>query len=193
MRMSGFYVTEDGYIMKGCGIESDNHGVFLENDYMRGYYVDPTPLEEYTRVWTEDGREGVVNDGFVTWGFGDNDMLECVYSDLTTYPVPRTLDDVPVRKGMTLYDECGNEFVVRAVTAEEVAVDDAGGLCVLDPAKLTSTPPETVESVLADLAQGVDAYYGTYFRDLDVPQARKRDLVANHVGLRMLDIADGKN
>lgn len=102
MRMNGFYVTEDGYIMKGCGIESDSHGVFLENDYMRGYFVDPTPLEDYTRVWTEDGREGVVNGGF-----GDNDMLECVYSNLTTYPVPRTKDDVPVRKGMTLYDADG--------------------------------------------------------------------------------------
>lgn len=53
--MNGFYVTEDGYIMKGCGIESDSHGAFLENDYMRGYFVDPTPLEDYTRVWTEDG------------------------------------------------------------------------------------------------------------------------------------------
>lgn len=191
--MDGFYVTEDGCIMKGCGIESDSHGVFLENDYMRGYYVDPAPLANYTKVWTEDGREGVVNDGFVTWGFGDNDMLECVYSNLTTYPVPRTKDDVPVRKGMTLYDADGNESVVRAVAAEEVAVNDADGLCVLDPAKLTSTPPETIESVLADLAEGVDAYYGIYFRGLDVPQARKRDLVANHVGLRMLDIADGKN
>lgn len=150
--MNGFYVTEDGYIMKGCGIESDDHGVFLENDYMRGYYVDPAPLADYTKVWTEDGREG-----------------------------------------MTLYDADGNEFVVRAVAAEEVAVNDAGGLCVLDPTKLTSTPPETVEGVLADLAEGVDVYYGIYFRDLDVPQARKRDLVANHVGLRMLDIAGGKN
>lgn len=45
-------------------------------------------MVDYTRVWTEDGREGVV-----TWGFGDNDMLECVYSNLTTYPVPRTKDD----------------------------------------------------------------------------------------------------
>ena len=119
--MSGFYVTEDGCIMKGCGIESDSHGVFLENDYMRGYYVDPAPLVDYTKVWTEDGREGIVNGGFVTWGFGDNDMLECVYSNLTTYPVPRTKDDVPVRKGMTLYDECGNEFVVRSTTQTDCA------------------------------------------------------------------------
>lgn len=64
--MDGFYVTEDGCIMKGCGIESDSHGVFLENDYMRGYYVDPAPLADYTRVWTEDGREGVVNGGLET-------------------------------------------------------------------------------------------------------------------------------
>jgi hypothetical protein len=191
--MSGFYVTEDGCVMKGCDIESDNsHGVFLENDFMRGYFVDPTPLVDYTRVWIDD-KEGIVNGGFVTWGLGDNSMLECVYSYLTTYPVPRTKDGEYVRKGMTLYDADGNEFVVRAVTAEEVAVNDADGLCVLDPTKLTSTPPETVEGVLEDLAQGVDVYYGNYFRDLDVPQARKRDLVANHVGLRMLDIADGKN
>lgn len=190
--MSCFYVTEDGYIMKGCGIDSDTHGKFLENDYMRGYFVDPAPLADYTRVWTEDGREGVVNGGFVTWGFGDNDMLECVYSQLTTYPVPHTLDGECVRKGMTLYDADGNEFVVRAVAAEEVAVDDAGGLSVMDPTKLSSTPPETVEGVLADLAQGVDVYYGKYFHDLEVPQARKRDMVANHVGLRMLDIAGGK-
>lgn len=193
MRMSGFYVTEDGFIMKGCGIDSDTHGKFLENDYMRGYFVDPAPLADYTRVWTEDGREGVVNGGFVTWGFGDNDMLECVYSNLTTYPVPRTKDGECVRKGMTLYDADGNEFVVRAVSAEEVAVDDAGGLCVMDPTKLTSTPPETVEGVLTDLAQGVDSYYKKYFHDFEVPQGRKKDLVANHAGLRVLDIVNGRD
>ena len=190
MRMSGFYVTEDGYIMKGCGIESDRNGIYLESDYMRGYFVDPAPLADYTRVWTEDGREGIVNGGFVTWGLGDNDMLECVYSDLTTYPVPRTKDDVPVRKGMTLYDGYGNEFLVRAVAADEIAVDDAGGLMVADPTQLRSTPPETVEGVLADLAEGVDGYYEKHFDDFEVPQARRKDLVANHVGLRMMEIAN---
>lgn len=191
--MSGFYVTEDGFIMKGCGIDSDAHGKFLENDYMRGYFVDPAPLADYTRVWTEDGREGVVNGGFVTWRLGDNDILECVYSNLTTYPVPRTKDGKCVRKGMTLYDADGNEFVVRAVSAEEVAVDDAGGLCVLDPTKLTSVPPETVEGVLTDLAQGVDAYYEKYFHDFEVSEARKKNLVANHAGLRVLDIVNGRD
>lgn len=191
--MSGFYVTEDGFIMKGCGIDSDTHGKFLENDYMRGYFVDPTPLMDYARVWTEDGREGVVNGGFVTWGLGDNDMLECVYSNLTTYPVPRTKDGECVRKGMTLYDADGNEFVVRAVSAEEVAVNDAGGLYVMDPTKLTSVPPETVEGVLEELAQGVDAYYKKYFHDFEVPQGRKKDLVANHAGLRVLDIVNGRD
>lgn len=155
--MDGFYVTEDGYIMKGCGIENDSHGVFLENDYMRGYFVDPTPLQDYTRVWTEDGREGVVNGGYVTWGFGDNDMLECVYPNLFTYPVPRTKDGECVRKGMTLYDECGNEFAVRAVAAEEVL-----GVCAC------WIPPNS-PAPLADLAQGVDVYYGIYFRDFEVP------------------------
>ena len=191
--MSEFYVTADGRVMKASGIESDRNGIYLENDYMRGYYVDPAPLADYTRVWTEDGREGVVNGGFVTWGLGDNDMLECVYSELTTYPVPRTKDGECVRKGMTLYDECGNEFLVRAVTAEEVAVNDAGGLCVLDPTKLTSVSPETVEGVLEDLAQGVDAYYEKHFHDFEVPEARKKDLVANHVGLRVLDIVGNRD
>lgn len=189
MRMDGFYVTEDGYIMKDCGIDSDAHGKFLENDYMRGYYMDPTPLADYTRVWAEDGREGVVNGGFVTWEFGDNDMLECVYSELTTYPVPKTLDGVWVRKGMTLYDGYGNDYTVRAVTAEEIAVDDAGGLCVMDPTQLRSTPPETIEGILADLAEGVEGYYEKHFQDFDVPKARRESLVANHVGLRMLDVA----
>lgn len=190
MRMSEFYVTEDGNIMKASGIESDRNGIYLESDYMRGYFMHPAPLADYTRVWTEDGREGLVNGGFVTWGFGDNDMLECVYSDLTAYPVPRTLDGVPVRKGMTLYDGYGNEFSVRAVAADEIAVDDAGGLMVADPAQLRSTPPETVEGVLADLAEGVDAYYKEHFDDFEAPQARRKDLVANHVGLRMMEIAN---
>ena len=188
--MSEFYVTADGRVMKASGIESDRNGIYLESDYMRGYFVDPAPLVDYTRVWTEDGREGVVNGGFVTWGLGDNDMLECVYSDLTTYPVPRTLDGMPVRKGMTLYDGYGNEFLVRAVAADEVAVDDAGGLMVADPTQLRSIPPETVEGVLAHLAEGVDGYYEKHFDDFEAPQARKKYLVANHVGLRMMEIAN---